>query len=135
MPANLLELLKGVTSGTVWGFASTYWEPLGLEGGWLLEWQYPNTSPGCEFSLYYNPPCLNGEGYYFTDGDTQNKVVFLSSTPNFEGQNCIQPYLTTATGTFTINGIGPLKYYYITGDTFFPEVPYGPPPVPNLLLS
>ena len=138
MSASAQSALNGATSGTLWGFPSTFVELLD-DGNWYMQWDHlgSDDEPGMEFSLYYSHPCLHGGGYYFnnTSTDVIGKIAYFVSSPNVQGSNCIQPNFTTATGTFTINGIGPFTYYYITGDTSYPEQQYGPPPVPNLVIS
>jgi len=138
MSASAQSALNGATSGTLWGFPSIYWEPLD-NNGWYMYWDYlgSDDEPGMEFELLYTPPCLYGLGYYFenTSTDVIGKYAYLVSSPNVQGSDCIPPNFTTATGTFTINGIGPFAYYYITGDSSSPEQQYGPPPVPNLVVS
>ena len=132
MSASAQSALNGATSGTLWGLPSTF---VGVfdDGDWYMQWDH-FVDPSMEFELYYSHPCLFFWGvYYFTD--VIGKIAYFASSPDVQGSNCIPPNFTTATGTFTINGIGPFAYYYVTGDTDFPEKQYGPPPVPNLVIS
>jgi hypothetical protein len=51
-----------------------------------------------------------------------------------ENQNCEDPEQTTADGTFTINGEGAYKYYYVTGLDPNGD-PYGVAPPPDLVFT
>ena len=126
IPKNLQDTLNNAVSASLYGIVASDFYLL-LNGGWGAEWFYPDPIPGVGISilavLQYSDGCLLGGIDYSTE---ETNGVANYGKPEEE---CILPGYTAGLGTFTINGVGSLQYFYLIGDD------YEPPPAPNLVLT
>ena len=132
IPSELRETLENATSITVWGYNPTFFESNPYpDYFWDSAWLFP-APVGAAYQIYVEASfakngCLYFEGSYLPNDADGGLARYGNSVACYpEGT------YTYTEGTFTINGEGAFRYYYIVEEA---GVIFSIPPVPNLIIS
>ena len=137
IPIELRETFENATSGTVWGYNSTYFElNPAPDFFWFMEWFFP-APEGAAYQILVETAfgkngCFYFRGEYLPVDDIGGLELYGGLALYGNPAGCLLETTTYAEGTFTINGEGEFRYYYIVQEA---GIPYSIPPVPNLVIT